>query len=645
MTTRSELEAPRRALILAGCSLLALAAGCTEPGRSNVRMHISAASSVSGLTAVEVSAKQGTATVKQPTVFGWSNGAAIDIGLLIPASIKGEIQIFAIGLAGDARVAHAEAQVTVTPGQATAQVLALELVPIPGNTGDGGAGSGGSPGTDAGTDGRTDTGGGTGVGGSGAGGRGAGDAGVGGGGAGTGGSGAGGSGAGGSGTGGRVDAGTDTPVAARAWQTAIKAENNIDEIDLRPAVAMDASGNAIAVWEHGSQIWFNRYSAATGTWGTEAPVVVAGGQGVSVGIDSQGVATVTWQGTGGATDQGIWAVTSAAGGGWATPVHLSSANAADVHLAVSASGTAIAVWTENNNVSPLGNEYILWASRRLPGGAWLTKTMLKYATDTGDRTPTAALDPAGNGFVIWEQRPAPPDPPGDSTNSVWISRFAGGVFGTPMTIETYTAGDADSGHIALNAAGNAVASWRQLTSTAFELWTRTYENSTWGTPTLITSSTSISYYQVPEVAIDGAGNAVVVWSQVVASGAYDARISRHRVGQAMWDAPMPLETDNLSQNRIGVDDVSPEVRMDGAGNAVVIWRKTGANGLANLWSRRLDATGVLGAATRIDNQNLTSVYAHALAVGANGMAAAVWYHGGNPDGGASELDIWASVFR
>ncbi|HET6148641.1 MAG TPA: hypothetical protein VFH68_13990 [Polyangia bacterium] len=602
MTARRRMTT--RAAVLGGCFLAVLAVGCKEAGRSNVRLHLSAGAGVTGLTSVAVTATQGTREVKQAT-FDWPSGAtSLEAGLLVPAEVSGEISVAATGRASSQDIARSEAvKVTVTPGQATTEMLQLLLLPIPPSTSDGGADAGGlvDAAVDMGADTRSDVGG---------------------------------------GTGGRVDGGTDAPpIVARAWQSAVKAENNIDEQDLRPAVAIDASGNAIAVWEHGTQIWFNRYNAATGLWGTEAPVVVAGGQGVSVGLDAQGTATVTWQGAPLSADQGILAVTSTAGGGWGTPVRLSSSNAADVHLAVSANGTAVAVWTENNHVRPSSNEYILWSSRRLAGSTtWSAKTMIRDATDIGDRTPTVALDATGNGFVIWEQPPIQPDPGNDFNNSVWIARFAGGAFGTPMTIETFTTGAADSGHVAVNASGNGVASWRQITTTALELWTRTYENGAWGTPTLISTSSLIDYYQVPEVAIDNAGNSVVVWSQAIASGAFNARISRHRAGQATWDAPMMLELDNQSQGTPGTDDVSPEVGMDSAGNAVVIWRKTGTNGLTNVWSRRMDATGVLGAATRIDNQNLHSAFAHALAVSANGMAVAVWYYG-------SEFDIWANVFR
>lgn len=609
--------------ILAGCLLALLAPGCKEAGRSNVRLHLGAATSVAGLTSARVTASRGGATVKEAE-FDWSSGAtAIDVGLLVPAQISGEIQIDATGLASGQVVARSESvKVTVTPGQATAAVLQLLLQPIASATPDGGvdaAGGGGDAGADSGADNRTGTGG-------------AGGSGI-------GGSGAGGSGTGGSGTGGRADAGTDAIIAARAWQPAIRAENNRDETDLRPEVAIDANGNALVVWEHGFQIWFNRYNAAAGTWGTEGPAVVAGGQAIRLGMDSQGLATVTWQGVFGNPDQGIWVVSSVAGGGWGTPFQLSTANAADARLAVSANGTAVAVWTENNGVSPSGNEYILWASRRTtPTGAWSAKTMLKNATDTGDRAVTIALDPTGNGFVIWEQAPAQPDPGNDTSTSVWISRYAGGVFGAAQAIESYTAGNSDSGHVALNALGNGVASWRQVRLPNLEVWTRTYDNGVWGTPTLVSSSTGIPFYQVPEVAIDNAGNSVVVWSQTAASGAYNARISRHRAGQASWDTPVPLETDNLSQGGAGTFDVSPEVRMDLAGNALVIWRKTAANGLVNIWSRRMDTTGALGTAVRIDNQNTSSAFAHHLAVAANGMAVAVWYYD-------LENDIWANVFR
>jgi hypothetical protein len=52
----------------------------------------------------------------------------------------------------------------------------------------------------------------------------------------------------------------------------------------------------------------------------------------------------------------------------------------------------------------------------------------------------------------------------------------------------------------------------------------------------------------------------------------------------------------------------------------------------------MDLTGALGAPTRVDSQNLHSVFGHRLAVAANGTAVAVWYYG-------SEFDIWANVFR
>jgi hypothetical protein len=203
-------------------------------------------------------------------------------------------------------------------------------------------------------------------------------------------------------------------------------------------VAVDGNGNAIVAWEHGSQIWFNRYNAATATWGTEGPVVVNGGQSISVGIDGQGVATLLWNGvSSGNSAEAIYTISSVAGGGWGPVTTLSTVPAFSSSLAVSANGTVVAVWVENDYARLLNNQFILWGSRRLPGGTWSSKTMIMYATDSGDRLPTAALDATGNGFVIWEQPVPNVDGGSDFNGHIWVSRFASGAFGTGMEIDNF----------------------------------------------------------------------------------------------------------------------------------------------------------------------------------------------------------------
>jgi hypothetical protein len=621
----------RRWSLAPTCALLLAAAGCHQAGRSIVRVHITAGTDMlrSSLTAATVTVNQGATVLRDAVSFDW-DPSGITAGIYLSSDVRGMVQVSAKGLVVGTTVATSN-QATIddiVPGVASSALADLVLEPLRGDLPDGGGGTDGGAITDGGTgDGRGATGG-DGRGATGGGGGSAvPDAG-----------GAGGSGAGGSVVGvpdaGVDGGGSDAPiiVVARAWQPAVKAENNIDEADVRPQVVLDASGNALVVWEHGTAIWFNRYNAGTNTWGTEGPLTAVTGQSLQVAIDGNAVATAIWEAPSGTTP-GIWTST-ATGTSWSTPARLSSGNATDAHIAAGGNGAAIAAWTENN----ANNQFQLWVSQRpTAGGAWSAARVIKPATDTGDRVPTLAMDAAGNGFLIWEQAPAQPDPGNDHTTSVWVSRYSAGAFASPMALESYTAGDANSGHVALNASGAGMATWRQTFTDHDELWSRSYAGGVWAAPQMIVTASLIASYQVPHVAIDPAGNAVAVWTQPIASGAEQARISRHRVGQAAWDLPQPLETDNQTMGDAS-EDVSPEVGVDAVGNATVIWRKKSATGLINLWSRRLDATGALGTPVRIDSQNLHSVFGHQLAVASNGAAMGVWYY-------ASEFDIWAAVWR
>jgi hypothetical protein len=75
-----------------------------------------------------------------------------------------------------------------------------------------------------------------------------------------------------------------------------------------PQVAMDASGNAVAVWGQGRHIWSARYVAGTG-WGTPANIDnVAGDFDASqprIAVDASGNALAVWERSNG-TVQNIW---------------------------------------------------------------------------------------------------------------------------------------------------------------------------------------------------------------------------------------------------------------------------------------------------------------------------------------------------
>ena len=90
----------------------------------------------------------------------------------------------------------------------------------------------------------------------------------------------------------------------------IETDNAGDAIN--PQVAFDASGNAVVVWQQSDgtryNIWSNRYTASTGLWGTAALIETdnAGdANNPQVAIDASGNALAVWSQSDG-TRYNIW---------------------------------------------------------------------------------------------------------------------------------------------------------------------------------------------------------------------------------------------------------------------------------------------------------------------------------------------------
>jgi uncharacterized protein YheU (UPF0270 family) len=115
----------------------------------------------------------------------------------------------------------------------------------------------------------------------------------------------------------------------------------------------------------------------------------------------------------------------------------------------------------------------------------------------------------------------------------------------------------------------------------------------------------------PQVVADGNGNAVAVWAQ--ADGSSITHISANRyVAGSGWLTPIRIDSDNTN------DAVSPQLAMDGSGNAMVVWAQAGS-----IWAKRYTAGVGWGAAMSISSGG-TSVAAPQITVDTNGDAVAVW---------------------
>ena len=165
-----------------------------------------------------------------------------------------------------------------------------------------------------------------------------------------------------------TNSGVDTTApTAKAWgmATLIETDNAADTFS--PQVAFDASGNALAVWSQydGTRysIYANRFTAATSSWGMAALIETdnAGNAGdPQIAFDGSGNALAVWEQTDG-TRFNIWANRfTAATSSWGNAALIETDNAGGAfspQIAFDASGNALAVWRQSD-----GTRLNIWAN-------------------------------------------------------------------------------------------------------------------------------------------------------------------------------------------------------------------------------------------------------------------------------------------
>ncbi len=673
---------------LVGLGVMSLGLACTEKGRSLVVVDVTNPSAVT-LASVRAIVIDSSGTPIGATVNWNGTSTPFGVGVYLPKSVSGSVGVVACAFSGvdgaGAVVAARMATQTfmVRPGESTeAGTVALDPAmsslalcagggtggrggaggSTGGMSGSGGGGAGGASGSGGagGVSGSGGSVGGTGgIGGSvggagGSGGRGgnAGTGGV----AGTGG-GAGSGGRGGTtgtggvaGTGGRGGAagtgGTGTGGTAGAagkWGGAVSLSNVVGNKRF-PSVAVDANGNAVVVYEQGTQVWSNRYDAITG-WSTTPSLIDsrAVGSRPAVAVDRNGNYLAVWGTDPNSSLRGIWYSTSSNGTEWSTPpVAFTQTVAYDSVLAMNANGMAIVAWTEQISG---GNKQVGVAVRPGLAANWDPAKVLRPADDNGSRETAVAVTGGGVALVGWDQD----DGLGNGWISVWMQTYVSGTgWNLPDTFEKYTGHNAYGASIAANSGNQAIVTYTQISNAnppRVQLWARRFNNGSFATNALLVfEENSIDAYVPASTTIDDAGNATVAFAVETSTG-YQVQTSRTAPTATSWPpAPTSMETDNTAKD----DDSDPTngyvtmpiVRSDPAGNVTLVWRKrTTASGKRfDLVSRRYTAAGGWSPQVPLEDNTTNSTSWPTLAVGANGTAVATWHF-------ETSLEVWANVFH
>ena len=291
-------------------------------------------------------------------------------------------------------------------------------------------------------------------------------------------------------------------------------------------------------------------------------------------------AMVAWERDDSSAHETVWTSRRNASGRWGVPeiVEFSQGHARAVQLATDGAGVTTVIWVQQEQ-----NLSGLWANRCMPGEGWQHPTRVEPVA--GELyAPQLALDAKGRGFAIWERRQ-------DGRLRVRASRYTPeDGWGPPHDIDT-GAGESVSPQLAVHRNGSAIAAWSRRDSTQIRhiVTTRFVPGAGWGPPHEI-SSAGEDAYDV-RVAMDAAGNAVATWEQkidgeeTIVAGRFEAVTG--------WSAPVQLEIDGeegcgprLADNPDG-SAVVAWIRADGELGAIVAARYTGERG----WEPALTVQG------------------------------------------------------
>ncbi|MCF6212167.1 MAG: hypothetical protein L3J88_12335, partial [Gammaproteobacteria bacterium] len=237
-----------------------------------------------------------------------------------------------------------------------------------------------------------------------------------------------------------------------------------------PQIALNATGNALVVWQQsddtGTKIWINHYVAGIG-WGT-AKLIETDNKGDTlrpqIAINDKGNALAVWYQDDG-TRSNIWASYYVVGSGWGSAELIETDNKGNAYLpqiALDAGGNALAVWVQSD-----GTRNDIWANRYLAGSGWGSAELIETSMGSA-LSPQIALDAEGNALVVWPQS--------DGTrNDIWANRYViGSGWGIAELIEK-NGWYARTPQIALSAEGNGLAVWHQSDGTRASIFANRFE--------------------------------------------------------------------------------------------------------------------------------------------------------------------------
>jgi PKD domain-containing protein len=338
---------------------------------------------------------------------------------------------------------------------------------------------------------------------------------------------------------------------------------------LSVGLAVDAAGDALVTGTkpEGSGWSVVAFERAADSFQWSGPISISGPEYDTgfpeLAANESGQAIVAWRGV---DRYGDLPVTRAAfrraDGTWEPPQNLGYGSDVDPAVAIDARGGAVVVWRRD-----IGGRATVYAEFRPAGGEWEPAAVL---SQQGVFDPSVVMNHRGDALAYWVENDA-----AGNFLSMSSVRRAGSSSWTPssrIALSDSVAVGALS--VALDDRGNATVVG-QRGSGEIEAVTRPADTVDWSAPVVL-GDVQDGYYAFcsgPGIALDGAGDALVVW------GGAQLHSARRQAGSATWEKAVVAN----------VPACGVSLAVDRSGDAVAIWKASDGH-FAQLDVEVLDTT-------------------------------------------------------
>ena len=401
-----------------------------------------------------------------------------------------------------------------------------------------------------------------------------------------------------------------------------------------PAVALDADGDLVVVWQSVGQdgsgygLYGQRYTPNGSRQGGEFRVhVETGGNQTrpAVAVDADGDVVAAWSSLDG-SGYGVYARRFegpnrpvASGGPLGPEVRVNTTTTGNQNAASVATDAAGSIGIATWQSAPVGR--VVVTGQLMDGALRPTGPEFLVHTDTesdGDRVDDrVAMDADGDFVVTWTQRL-----PGSLSSDVYARRFAasGAPAGPEFRVNAGTSHDCDDADVAMDADGDFVVAWTRTPADGSRATVRARRYSASGSPgeEFLVGTATDSDDDGAAVALDADGDLVVTWTRTGPGG-------RDVTGRAYAATGIPRGPEFRVNAGTSHDCDDADVAMDADGDFAVSWTRTPADGSAtDVRGRRYTAGGAPREEFRLSQLTFLNASRSSVSMDADGDLVATW---------------------